>query len=54
MEHLAWWRCKLFTEFWLGILKEKKHSKNVGIHRMIILQWIVGDRAEECGLDSSG
>jgi hypothetical protein len=40
--------------FWLGNLKGRDHSKDPGIDRRIILEWILGNRVGRCGLEASG
>jgi hypothetical protein len=39
----------MHSVFWLVNLKGREHLEDLGVDRMIILDWILG-----CGLDESG
>jgi len=38
----------------MGKVKERVHFKDLRIHRMITLKWILINRMGECALDYSG
>jgi hypothetical protein len=42
------------TTFWLENLEERHYLENLGLDGKIILEWILGRKVEEYGLDSSG
>jgi hypothetical protein len=45
----------LLKIFWLENTKGKDHHmEDLSVDGKIILEWILGNRAAECGLDSSG
>jgi hypothetical protein len=41
-------------KIWLESLKERDYKEDQGIDRRIILEWILGNWVERCGLDVSG
>jgi hypothetical protein len=43
----------MHTKFWLENLKGKHHLKELGIDGKAILEWILKNGLEECGLESS-
>jgi hypothetical protein len=43
----------MYTIFWLENTKGKDHSEDLGVDEMIILEWILKEKAE-CGLDLCG
>jgi hypothetical protein len=42
------------TIFWLVNLKGRNHLEDLSVDGKIILEWIVGNRVERCGLDARG
>jgi len=47
-------RCEMHTKFWLENLKGRAHSEDLSIDGRTILEWNLGNRVGNCGLDVSG
>jgi len=43
----------MHTTFWLENLKGRDHLKNLGLEGRMILEWILVNGVEKCGLDAS-
>jgi hypothetical protein len=44
----------MFAKYCSEYLKGRDYSEDLGVARMIILQWFLRSRVGRCGLDSSG
>jgi hypothetical protein len=44
----------MHRKFWLGNLKGRDHSEDLGVDGRVILELILGKRSGRCGMDAYG